>query len=184
MLGHTSSELDVDDPTAPPPAPDIPQPQPLSDASAPAPAIRFASRGSRRRWLAALVVVCVVGAGAGHYVMTCGHPFANIPPEGAIWFGTSFDPDSYDVRDRLTSVRPDEEFVMVGRLPRPIAGSRLVIRGYLDGELIKIAWAERTDEGRIWGFNLGPIAMLGTWRFEIAEVGGTALASGQFVVAD
>ena len=116
--------------------------------------------------------------------MTGGQLFANVPPEGAIWFGTSFDPDSYDVRDRLTAVGPEDEFVMVGRLPRPIAGSRLVIRGYLDGALIKIAWTESTDEARIWGFNVGPIAMPGNWRFEFADAGGNALASGQVVVEE
>jgi hypothetical protein len=168
MPGNTSSEFDVDDdPPSPPP----------SDAPAP-PFARFAN--VRRRWLAALVIVAVVGT--GFYVVTGGRLFANIPPEGTIWFGTSFDPDTFDVRGQLTSVGADEEFVMVGRLPRPLAGSRLVIRGYRDDALITIAWTANTDEGAMWGFNLGPIAMPGTWRYEIAEVGGSALASGQFVV--
>ena len=126
-----------------------------------------------------LVIVGVVGA--GFYVATGGQLFGNIPPEGAIWFGTSFDPDSYEVSGRLTSVGPDEEFVMVGRLPRSLAGSRLVIRAYLDGALTTIAWTSSNDEGGIWGFNLGPIGMPGTWRYEIAEIGGSALATGEFV---
>ena len=128
------------------------------------------------------MIVAVVGAaGGGYYVSTGGHPFANIPPEGTIWFGTSFDPASYDLHDRLTSVGPDDEIVMVGRLPRSLAGSRLVIRGYLDGSLISIAWTENTDEGTFWGFKLGWILMPGNWRYEIAEKGGPALASGEFV---
>jgi hypothetical protein len=184
MLGITSSEFDADDPAAAPPAADSSLPQPPSDAPAPAPAIRITSGKRSRRWLAALVIACVVGTGAAYYVMTGGHLFANVPPEGVIWFGTSFDPNSYDVRDRLTTVGPDEAFVMVGRLPRSLAGSRLVIRGYLDGTLIKIAWTENADEGAMWGFNLGPIAMPGNWRFELAEVGGNTLASGEFVVAE
>ena len=122
--------------------------------------------------------------GAGYYVETGGQLFANIPPEGTIWFGTSFDPDSYEVSGRLTSVGPDEAFVMVGRLPRPLPGSRLVIRGYLDGALITIAWTASNAEGGIWGFNLGPIGMPGTWRYEIAEIGGSALASGEVVARE
>ena len=167
MPGSTSSELDVDDPAAPPPAEDT-----------------SLHRPRRRRWLAGLVIVCVVGAGAGSYVMTGGHLFATIPPEGVIWFGTSFDPNSDGVRDRVTSAEPDEELVMVGRLPRSIAGSRLVIRGYLDGTLVTIAWTDSFDEGVIWGFSLGSIEIPGNWRYEIAEAGGQALASGQFVVAE
>lgn len=125
------------------------------------------------------MIVGVVGAGS--YVMTGGQLFGSIPPEGTIWFGTSFDPDSYEVSGRLTSVGPDETFVMVGRLPRSLAGPRLVIRAYHDGALTTIAWTSRTDEGGIWGFNLGPIGTPGTWRYEIAEIGGSALASGEFV---
>jgi hypothetical protein len=132
--------------------------------------------------LAALLIVCVVGAGAGYYVMTGGHLFANIPPEGVIWFGASFDSDTYDVRDQLTSIGPYDEFVMVGRLPRSIGGDRIAIRGYLDDALIMVAWTESTDEGGIWGFNIGPMGKPGNWKFEIAEVGGNALASGQFLV--
>ena len=130
------------------------------------------------------MVVCVLGAGAGYYAITGGHLFTSTPPEGVIWFGTSFDPDSDGVRDRVTSVEPDQELVMVGRLPRSIAGPRLMIRGYLDGTLITIAWTDSIDEGVIWGFNLGTISIPGNWRYEIAEVGGEALATGQLVVAE
>ncbi len=141
--------------------------------------IGFARR--RSRWLAALLIVAVVGAGA--YVGTGGQLFPSAPPEGAIWFGTSFDPDSYEVAGRLTSVGPEEAFVMVGRLPRPLAGPRLVIRGYLDDALIMIAWTDSLDERATWGFDLGPIVKPGAWRYEIAEAGGgEVLASGQFEV--
>ena len=130
------------------------------------------------------MIACVVAAGAGYYVMAGGDLFASVPPEGAIWFGTSFDPDSDGVRDRVTSVGPDAELVMVGRLPRSLAGPRLVIRAYLEDTLITIAWTDSTDDGTIWGFNLGAIGMPGNWRYEIAEVGGETLASGQFVVVE
>jgi len=172
MPGNTSSALPATDgaPEAPP-----------ADSAAPEPTVRITRRISRRRWLAALLVVVVVGAGA--FVAAGGaRIFANVPPEGAIWFGTSFDPVSYDVRERLTSVHREDTFVMVVRLPRPLAGPRLVIRGYLDGALARIAWTASTDEGALWGFNLGPTRLPGTWRYEIAEMGGAALASGEFVV--
>ena len=132
--------------------------------------------------MAVLALVAVVAGGS--YVMTGGQLFGNIPPEGSIWFGTSFDPDTYEVSGRLTSVGPDETFVMVGRLPRSLAGPRLVIRAYLDGVLITIAWTASNAEGGIWGFNLGPIDKPGTWRYEIAEIGGSTLASGEVVARE
>ncbi len=148
--------------------------------TAPAPDSRSDGSKRRPRLLAALLIVGFVGSGG--YVMTGFLPSADIPPEGAIWFGTSFDPDSFEVYKRLTSVGPEENFVMVGRLPQPMAGSRLVLRGYLDGALITIAWPESRDVSGTWGFNLGPMRTPGAWRYEIAEVGGSALASGQFMV--
>jgi hypothetical protein len=175
----TSCKFDFDDPaasTAVPPAPSV---------SAPALALpaEFAPKASNNRlfrWVAALVIVAVLGG--GYYFLKGGS--ANIPPPGTIWFGESFDPESYAVRGRLSSVGADDEFVMVGRLTESVAGSRLVIRAYLDGELLTIAWTLSTDEGGIWGFNLGPVHFPGTWRYEIADIGGDALASGQILARD
>lgn len=182
MLGTTSSELD--DPAVPPPDTVGSVPGSASEGPASASAIRVASRTRRRQRLAVIALVCVAVAGAAYYDLTGGRPLANVPPEGAIWFGTSFDPDSYDVRDRLTSVGPEAAIVMVGHLPRSVPGSRLVIRSYLDGVLITIAWTQDPDERAIWGFNLEPLTLPGNWRFEIAEAGGTSLAFGQLVVAE
>jgi hypothetical protein len=176
VAGNASSQIDVDDSAAASrPTPDNALNPQASDAPAPGRAIRF--RGRRTRWFAALAIIAVLGV--GYYVETGGHLFANVPPEGTIWFGTSFDPESFDLRGRLTSVGPDEEFVMVGRLPRPLVGSRVVIRGYLDEALVMIAWTQSLDEGTTWGFDMAPIAMPGNWRYEIAEAGGSVLASGQ-----
>ncbi len=134
--------------------------------------------------MAALAVVVVLGA-AAYYDATGGHPFANIPPTGAIWFGMGFDPESFEVRDQLTSVGPDATFYMVGRLPRSMAGTRLVIREYVDDVLITIAWSRSTEEMDTWAFSIGPMMRPGTWRFEIAEMGGgEVLASGQFVATE
>jgi len=147
---------------------------PPSDAPASAPAIQVASSNGGLRLLAAVVIV---------YVMTGGLlPSApNIPPAGTIWFGTSFDQDTFDVHGRLASVGADDTFFMVGQLTRSVAGSRLVIRAYLDGELITVAWTLRTDEAGIWAFSLGPLIGPGTWRYEIADIGGSVLASGQIM---
>ena len=164
MVGTGDGEVAEAPP--PPDAPEPPSPSPV------------ATRSSRRRWLAALLIVGVIGA--GYYIRTGGQILPpNIPPPGTIWFTTSFDPDTFEVRGRLTTVGPDDTFFMVGQLTRSIAGSRLVIRAYLDGELFTVAWTLRTDTAGVWGFSLGPLRGPGTWRYEIAEVGGTVLASGQ-----
>jgi len=129
--------------------------------------------------MAALLIVALIGSGG--YVMTGFLRQPGIPPAGTIWFGASFDPDTFEVRERLTSVGPNDSFVMVGRLTRPLLGSRLVIRGYLDDALITVAWTSSLDYAVTWGFDLGPVAKPGNWRYEIAEIGGNALASGEFV---
>jgi len=147
---------------------------PPSDAPAPVPALRVAGGQGGLRLLAAVVIVYVVTGGL--------LPRApSIPPAGTIWFGTSFNQDTFDVQGRLAFVGPDDTFFMVGQLTRSVAGSRLVIRAYLDGDLIHVAWTMRTDEAGIWAFSLGPLIGPGTWRYEIADIGGSVLASGQIV---
>jgi hypothetical protein len=127
----------------------------------------------RLKSMAALVMVGVIGAG--------GSVGPNVPPPGTIWFARSFDPDTYEVHNRLTFVGPDDTFFMVGQLPRSVAGSRIAIREYLDGDLFTVAWTLRKDVAGIWGFSLGPLRGPGLWRYEIAEIGGDVLASGQIV---
>lgn len=180
MLGHTSGNADFDDPADSLPASDSGLPPPPSDAPAPAPPIRVASGHGVLQLLAAIVIVYVTTGGLLPSAPGGGDP-ANIPPPGRIWFATSFDPDTFDVRGLLTYVGADDTFFMVGQLTRSVAGRRLVIREYLDGELITVAWTLRTDEARIWGFSLGPLRGPGTWRYEIADIGGDILASGGIV---
>src|SRR6187549_2155280 len=109
MSGKPPSAFDVGDPAAPSSGAHGSQPP-----------------SGRSRWMAALLIVALVAAGG--YVMTGFVRAPSIPPEGTIWFGMSFDPDTFEIRERLTSVGPEDSFVMVARLTRPLLGSRLVIR--------------------------------------------------------
>lgn len=103
----------------------------------------------------------------------------NLPPVGDAWFGTSFDTTTFEVRGRLSSVGVQDSFVMVAQIPRVMDGSELVIRAYLDGALIANQQSNATGLGDVWGFNLGPLFAAGTWRYELADIGGNVLASGQ-----
>lgn len=105
-------------------------------------------------------------------------PAADVPPVGQVWFGRSFDTTTLAVRDRLTSVGVSEGFVMVGRLPRTMDASGLVIRAFLDGQLVGSNEPAFTGSSDTFGFNLGPLFAPGSYRYEIADVGGNVLASG------
>lgn len=104
---------------------------------------------------------------------------ANIPPVGTAWFGTSFDTSTFEVRGRLTSVGVNDSFVMVAQIPRIMDGSEIVVRVYLDGALVANQQSNASGLGDIWGFNLGPLFAAGTWRYELADIGGNVLAGGQ-----
>jgi hypothetical protein len=104
---------------------------------------------------------------------------ADLPPAGIAWFGTSFDADTLELRGRTTSVGTQAPFAMVAHLLRAVDGSELNLRVYLDGQLITTQGANAEGTGDVWGWSLGPLFQAGVWRYEIIDVGGNVLASGQ-----
>jgi hypothetical protein len=103
---------------------------------------------------------------------------ANVPPAGAVWFGSSFDPDTLAVRGRTTSVGAQEAFAVVGHLTRSMDGSQVNIRMYLDGSLLATNALGGTGSSELWGFSPSPLFQPGEWRYEFTDVGGNVLASG------
>ena len=100
------------------------------------------------------------------------------PPSGVIWFGSSFDPDTFELRNRTTSFAAGEPFSAVASLARTMDGTDLSMRIYADGELWTSAALSWTGNGDLWGFSPGPAYSAGTWRYELVDVGGNVLATG------
>jgi hypothetical protein len=68
---------------------------------------------------------------------------------------------------------------MVAQLPHTMSGNELAMRVYLDGDLVNSSAVDIEGEGDVWGFSPGPLFTPGTWRYEITDIGGNVLASGE-----
>lgn len=174
---------------APPPPSGVAPPSPIAapaqtgwSADAPAPK-------SRSPWLMVGVFVAILailalipfaggllrGLGDGSQ----GISPAGLPPAGAIWFGTTFDPSTMQISGQKTAVGTQEPFSIVAHLTRSIDASELIMRISLNGQLLSNGKVNASGTGDVWGFSPGPLFQAGTWRYELTDIGGNVLASGQ-----
>lgn len=109
---------------------------------------------------------------------------ADLPPAGTIWFGSSFDTNTFEVRGRTRSVRTGEAVSMVASLDEMVDGSDLTLRVYLDDQLVSSSDANADGSGDLWGWTLPPHFIGGTYRYEVADLGGNVLASGKLTVRE
>lgn len=101
-----------------------------------------------------------------------------LPPAGEIWFGESFDTETFELSGRTDTVGTTETFAFVGTLPRSVQGDELSIRAAWNGQQVFNDAANVEGSGDVFGFTYGPLFEPGTWTIEIADVGGNVLASG------
>lgn len=109
---------------------------------------------------------------------------ANTPPAGTIWFGQSFDPNTFEIRGKTDTVKASVPFAAVAGIGRTVAGDQMNMRVYLDGMLVSTQGLSWTGSGSVWGWSLGPLYQSGSWRYELTDVGGNVLAGGQVEATD
>jgi hypothetical protein len=127
------------------------------------------------RWL----IIAVLLAGCG--------PSANpddVPPEGEIWFGSTFDTETFELSGRTKEVSTTEVFALVGTLPRSVNASELVIRSVWEGQQVASEPANASGSGEVWGFTYGPLVSPGEWTIEFTDIGGNVLASGTLTATE
>jgi hypothetical protein len=109
----------------------------------------------------------------------------DLPPAGVIWFGESFDADTFEIHGRTSTVAADETFRMVAHLEEAVAGDELVMRVSWNGSAVaNQAASEESESGDIWGWTLGPLFQAGSWRYELTDIGGNVLAAGTIEVTE
>lgn len=124
----------------------------------------------------AVLVVLLVGCGTINA--------ADVPPAGDIWFGQSFDPQTFALSGRMESVPATEGFALVGTIPEAMDPDDLAIRASLDGQQYLHEAFDATGSGEVWGFTWEPVGQPGTLRIEYLNIGGNVLASGEISVTD
>jgi hypothetical protein len=112
-------------------------------------------------------------------VMACGGNVAaqDIPPAGGIWFGKSFDPTTFVLTGKHSSVGTQEPSAFVAHLTKSIEGT-VTVRASLDGTFVGATDVPLTGSGQVMGLTLGALVTPGQWTYDVVDVGGNVLASG------
>lgn len=109
----------------------------------------------------------------------CATGQADVPPAGEVWFGSSFDTDTFEIQDRFTTVDAHQSFSMVAHFPEQVDAAEFSIRVYWKGELVNTTPSNASGSGDLWGYSPGPLIERGVWRYEFIDIGGNILASGE-----
>lgn len=107
---------------------------------------------------------------------------ANVPPVGEIWFGSSFDASTFELRSKTSSGSVGQTFALVAHLSRAISTGEANLRISLDGTTAVNQAIQASGSGELFGLTYSP-PVSGSYRFEITDVGGSILASGTITVA-
>lgn len=102
----------------------------------------------------------------------------DIPPVGVIWFGSSFDPQTFAISSRLTTVTAHQAFSFVAHLPGVMEATKLAIRTSFNDQLVATTPVNATGSGDLWGFSPGPLFAAGEWKYDLTDIGGNILATG------
>jgi hypothetical protein len=128
------------------------------------------------------VGVLAAGAYLGILSPTTGLPVGttasvNLPPTGTVWFGQSFDPDTFALTGQRTNVGTHEAVAMVAHMTKSMADS-VTLRASLNGQLVGQVPVSVKGSGEIFGTVLGALNVPGEYRYDLVDVGGNVLASG------
>ena len=104
-----------------------------------------------------------------------------LPPPGQVWFGRSYDSETFEIKDRISAGKVHELFVVVGQLPAVIDMSTARLRISLNGKAEVDDPMGLTGEGDIYALNYTP-PIRGVYLFELTASGGDILASGAIQV--
>lgn len=114
------------------------------------------------------------------FVAACGGGTVaqkDVPPAGQIWFGQSFDPQTFVLFDKRTTVGTQEPSALVAHLTKGVSGS-VNVRASHDGTFVTATSVPLSGSGEIVGLTLGAFVTPGQWTYDVVDVGGNVLASG------
>ncbi len=131
-----------------------------------------------------LVLVLAWQQGLLSSLTSGGGSAGNIPPTGQMWFGTSFDPNTFAVSGRTSTTTKGTTVAAVATLPRSVSSGDINMRVSLDGTVIGVQQISMTGSGELFGVTLGPYFVGGAYKYDILDLGGNVLASGSLTVTE
>jgi hypothetical protein len=161
-------------------SPDVP-----ARASTPPRTGRRSLPAGSHRWLRRILLfgllcegLLVLAVAAGLITVGRSAGFDQLPPIGSIWFGGTFDSQTFRLSERLTTVPADDGFALLAHLTRSGSDSQLSLMAALDGAEIASQRVASQGYGDAWWAWHGPLGKPGAWTLEIVDPGGSVLASG------
>jgi hypothetical protein len=101
-----------------------------------------------------------------------------VPPPGVIWFGSSFDETTFEIRSMTRGTGVQDPFVAVAHLVPGTADSLAALRLSLNGTVVTVTPFAWNGSNEVWGFNPDPLAAPGLWTLDLIDSAGNTLASG------
>ena len=105
-----------------------------------------------------------------------------VPPEGAIWFGGTYQARTLALDMRFMAVGIRERFAMVAHLRGEVYSGKVVFQSFHNGMLIDKRVRDLPGQGNIWAFSAVSLGEAGQWRCVLSDPHGGVLASGEIQV--
>jgi hypothetical protein len=105
------------------------------------------------------------------------------PPPGRVWFGASYDPTTFALTGRTSSVNVGMPVSGVAHLTRLMDGSGLALRVDDNGQPVSNVAIGASGTGDLLGFSAPAPTTPGTWTYALVDRAGTVLATGDLIVA-
>ena len=158
-------------------------------ATPPSAAHVTSSRGLSTRTVViiGILIVAVIGAwqlGLFAGLTSTAGTAGDIPPSGEVWFGSSFDTNTFALSGITTTFKTGETAALVAQLPRSVSEGDMNMRVSLDGTVIVSQAIAMQGSGDVFGITLTPFVVAGTYKYDLVDIGGNALASGTLTVTE
>jgi hypothetical protein len=109
---------------------------------------------------------------------------SSVPEVGQVWFGNAFDPRTFHISDRTTTVKTGATVAAVAHLTISIGDGEAYWRSLRNEQLFQNGLLRFSGTGDVLGTTISPIHQEGRYEYEIVDLGGNVLARGEFVVAN
>ncbi len=106
----------------------------------------------------------------------------DVPPAGAIWFGTSVDAKTLAITGKTTSITLGTTVSLVANVGKSVTVADLKLRLSVGSFKHPNRTIKSDAVGAIFGLSFGGIGTAGKWKFELLDKGGKVLASGTLTV--
>lgn len=147
------------------------------------------TRARRTPLVAGFAIVAVVLViGLASMLTRSGGPAvaaADLPPSGTAWFGSSFDPQTFVLAGRTSSVRLGQPIAVVGHLSRPSRDETLGFAVGLAGVQLSEPGEHVSGGHDLIGVSIPGVDIFaaGTMTVRVIDASGTTLAWGSITVS-